>query len=839
MIYIMSLGVIVLIILQVRAAYFRNMYAPVKQAVTCFHCGDLCPDNSIQQDDKSFCCEGCKLVFQMLNDNGLCDYYDITANPGINQKMRVREDKFTYLDDKEVIDKLIRFHDGHQSHVTLYLPQMHCSSCIWLLENLGRISKGVIQSMVNFPKREITVAFDDEKLSLRQLAELLTKIGYEPHISFGDMDTKKVKKIDRSRIFKVGVAGFCFGNIMMLSFPEYFSGGHSIDPGMKVFFTYVNLMLALPVFFYSASEFYISALQGIRQKFLNIDVPIVLAIAITFFRSAFDILGHYGPGYLDSLSGVVFFMLIGRIFQDRTFQTLSFDRDYKSYFPVSVTIKTATGETAIPISKLKVGQRIVVRNNELIPADAILFYGKAMIDYSFVTGESNPVDRVIGEIVYVGGKQQGGVIELEVVKEVSQSYLTQLWNRETFRQPTEKGVSFIHKLSRQFTWILFAIAGCTAIYWSIVNPDKLFNAVTAVLLIACPCALLLAATFTNGNMLRIFGRNECYLRNAEVIENLANTDTIVFDKTGTITQQGAAQVAWCSASAGADSASSILSSAEQEAVAALVRQTSHPMSQALQQHFANLPTLPADAIQHFQEHPGKGVEAEVAGMQLRIGSLAYVQEGCSQTMPTDSEATGVYVQINHRIRGHFSVQSQYRSGLQKLVADLRSKYQMALLSGDNDKERTNIEKLFGASTPLAFKQTPEDKLNYIQNLQRTGQKVMMIGDGLNDAGALKKADVGIAVSDQVNNFSPACDVILTGSQLQKLPALLKYARAGKQIIVGSFVISLLYNVVAMYYAVQGELSPVIAAILMPISSVSIVTFTTGFSTLVAKCYKLK
>ena len=155
------------------------------------------------------------------------------------------------------------------------------------------------------------------------------------------------------------------------------------------------------------------------------------------------------------------------------------------------------------------------------------------------------------------------------------------------------------------------------------------------------------------------------------------------------------------------------------------------------------------------------------------------------------------------------------------------------------KERTNIEKLFGASTPLAFKQTPEDKLNYIQNLQRTGQKVMMIGDGLNDAGALKKADVGIAVSDQVNNFSPACDVILTGSQLQKLPALLKYARAGKQIIVGSFVISLLYNVVAMYYAVQGELSPVIAAILMPISSVSIVTFTTGFSTLVAKCYKLK
>ncbi len=801
------------------------MYTPVKQAIACFHCGDLCPDSSIKREEKIFCCDGCKLVYEMLNDNGLCDYYDISANPGITQKMQVRPDKFAYLDDNEVVAKLIHFKDQHQSHVTLYLPQMHCSSCIWLLENLPKLNKSISRSTVNFPKREVTIAFDTEKASLRQVVELLTKIGYEPHISFHDMDTDQVKKTDRSRIFKVGVAGFCFGNIMMLSFPEYFSGGHAIDPTLKVFFTYLNLVLALPVFLYCASEFYISAYKGIQQKFLNIDVPIVLAIVMTFTRSAIDIFGHYGPGYLDSLSGVVFFMLIGRIFQDRTYQTLSFDRDYKSYFPVSVTVKNEDAETAIPISKLKVGQRIVVRNNELIPADAILFYGKAMIDYSFVTGESAPVERVIGEIVYAGGKQQGGAIELEIVKEVSQSYLTQLWNKDTFRDQQEKGVSFIHKLSRQFTWILFAIAAVTAIYWTISDPSRLFNAVTAVLLIACPCALLLSATFTNGNMLRIFGKNECYLKSASVIENLAKADTIVFDKTGTITQQGSADVTWHGEQ---------LSYEELNIIAALVRQTSHPMSQVLQKHLAAMPSLSNHTLVNFEQQIGKGVTAQYEGHQIRLGSQAFILGHNN-----DLIASNVFVEIDSKVKGYYEIQNQYRNGLQELVTQLKANYPIALISGDNSKEKERLQTLFGSTTPWAFHQSPADKLAFVERLQGAGHQVIMIGDGLNDAGALKQGNVGIAVSDHVNNFSPACDIILTGNQLHKLPQLLKYAKAGKKIILGSFIISVLYNAVAMFFAVQGGLSPVFAAILMPISSVTIVTFTTGFSSIMAKYYKLK
>jgi Cu+-exporting ATPase len=256
---------------------------------------------------------------------------------------------------------------------------------------------------------------------------------------------------------------------MMLSFPEYFSLGKADDIGLKTWFSYLNLALSLPVFFYSASEFFISGYKGLRQKFLNIDAPIALAVLITFGRSLYEILSGTGAGYLDSMSGIVFFMLIGRYFQNRTYQTISFDRDFKSYFPLGVSVINTDGtEKQISVSDLKVGDRIKIHNDEIVPADAILFLGKATIDYSFVTGESLPVEKSIGEIVYAGGKQTSGAIELEVVKEVSQSYLTQLWNNEAFKEnKKEVKVSFIHRISRYFTYALFSVAIAAAIYWSI------------------------------------------------------------------------------------------------------------------------------------------------------------------------------------------------------------------------------------------------------------------------------------------------------------------------------------------------------------------------------------
>ncbi|RYZ15600.1 MAG: heavy metal translocating P-type ATPase, partial [Chitinophagaceae bacterium] len=350
-------------------------------------------------------------------------------------------------------------------------------------------------------------------------------------IRLSDGEGKKEKKADRRPWYKIGVAGFCFSNIMMLAFPDYFAGGRIEQDSLRHVFAYASLLLALPVFFYSASEFFLSAYKGLRQRWLNIDAPIALSVLITFSRSVYEVLSGTGAGYFDSMSGIVFFMLIGRWFQNKTYDSFSFDRDYKAYFPLGVTRLSATGdEEPTTIAQLHTGDRIVVRHNELVPADAVLLKGEGYIDYSFVSGENTPVHKHSGELVYAGARQTGGRIELQVVKAVSQSYITQLWNNNATASRKNKEQSFIHPWSRYFTLALFTVAATAGIYWAFVNPANVLPAVSAALIVACPCSLLLSATFTFGNMLRHFGQRRIYLKNASVIESMARINTVVLDK---------------------------------------------------------------------------------------------------------------------------------------------------------------------------------------------------------------------------------------------------------------------------------------------------------------------
>lgn len=788
-----------------------------KKLTACYHCGENCDRDLIIAYDKQFCCQGCKTVYDILNKVELCDYYSISKNPGLSQKTPVRKDKFAFLDDDQLQLRLIHFKDTTQSHVTLYLPQMHCSSCIWLLEHLNKLDKNIIRSQVNFLKKEASVIFDHNKYSLRKVVELLTSIGYEPHLSLNDISDSKIKKYDKSRIYKIGISGFCFGNIMLLSFPEYFSFGNFNEKDLQILFSYLNLGLALPVFFYGASGFFISAWKGIQQKFLNIDAPIALAVLITFARSVYEIISGSGAGYLDSMSGIVFFMLIGRFFQDKTYNTMSFNRDYTSYFPLGVTVLNENNEEQqIPVSNLKTGQRIKIHSQEIIPADCILFLGKARIDYSFVTGEALPVNKNIGEIIYAGGKQTGGALEMEVVKDVSQSYLTQLWNNEAFKQTEEKGISYIHKISKYFTAVLFSIAFITAVYWYLNDSPQLLNAVTSILIVACPCALLLSATFTNGNMLRVLQKFGFYAKNASVIEQLSYADTIVFDKTGTITQQQESSIIYDGVELDFETAQMIRS---------LAGQSNHPLSKAIGQALPFCKMLP---VKNFEEYKGAGIWGEIGNNNVYIGSAKFVLH---DELQNSRSGSNVYIKINSRVLGCYTIKTNYRSGLTGLLEKLNKRYRVSLLSGDNNSEYDKLRHFFNAK--LLFEQSPQNKLDYIKHLRSQNKKVIMMGDGLNDAGALKQSNVGIVVTDNINNFSPACDVIMDGRSFKFLDLLLNYCRRNRAIINTSFIISIIYNVVGLFFAVQGRLEPVIAAILMPASSISIVLFTTGMSSLFA------
>lgn len=795
--------------------------------LACYHCGDNCPDNSIYIDDKFFCCSGCKLVYEILNEKNMCNYYSIDTNPGMAQKNPVAKNKFEYLDNESIISKILDFSDGNYSKVTFIIPQMHCSSCIWLLENLYKLDGGVVESRVNFLKREINIGFRNGETSLRKVVELLSSIGYEPAISLDTLEKQVKESSDKSLYYKIGIAGFVFANIMLLSFPEYLSLNPS-DQQLKRFFSYINIALSLPVFFYCSSGYFLSAYKGLRKKIINIDFPLSLGILVLFLRSLFEIFTHTGVGYLDSFAGLLFLLLLGKLFQNKTYDTLNFERNYKSYFPISVTIIKSGLERVIPLAELKIGDRIVVRNSELIPADSILFSGEGNIDYSFVTGESAPSLKVLGEVVYAGGRHLGKAIELEVVKEVSQSYLTQLWNNNFTPKEDNKIISISNYVSKYFTIAILLIASASFIYWLPVNLNLAVNAFISVLIVACPCALAMSTPFTLGNTLRIFGKNRFYLKNTFVIEILSKINAVVFDKTGTITHPGKSTVGFTG---------DVLTEYEKSLVKSVVRNSSHPLSNKI---YNFLDESELARVDSFNEITGNGIEGSVNGISVRIGGEEFVKKGSIEKDGKYTEilpgkvSSKVYLSINGILKGYFEIFNSFRDGLKPVIESLRNKLKFYLLSGDNDSEKEILRKIFPKNTELHFKQAPVDKLEFVKKLQNEDKKVLMIGDGLNDAGALLQSDAGISISEDVANFSPACDAILDSESFEKIADFINFSKISIFIIKLSFVISFLYNLVGIYIAIQGKLSPLFAAILMPLSSISVVVFSTVSTNLIAK-----
>lgn len=786
------------------------------EQTTCFHCGDNCNDSIKIFDEKSFCCNGCKTVYEIFSENDLTCYYDLQSSPGtIPSEI---QGKYDFLSQVNIIEKLTDFDDGKIQIATLYIPNIHCSSCIWILENLNKLNANISSSQVNFGKKTVRISYSSKNFTIKEVVYLLSSIGYEPYISLDDFNSGQ-QHINRSLIYKLGIAGFAFGNIMFLSFPEYFQvDGFWIDH-YKPLFRWLMFVFSLPVVFYAAQEYFINAYKGLRSKILNIDVPIALGISVLFLRSTVDITFNLGSGFFDSLTGLVFFLLLGKFFQQKTYAFLSFERDYKSYFPIAVTKVSSEGEeTPIQIYDIKKGNRLLIRNEELIPVDGILINGKAKIDYSFVTGESETVSKQSGDKLYAGGKQTSGIIEMEVLKTVEQSYLTQLWSNDVFNKNKEDSFTTLtNTISKRFTVVVLGIAFFSTLFWLFYDASKALNVFTAVLIIACPCAIALSAPFTFGNLLRIFGKLKFYVKNASVIEQLASINTIIFDKTGTITTNKKSTATYDGDN---------LSPSEEMLLKNTLRGSNHPLSRTLYGLLDEYDIIP---LNHFEEHIGKGLEARYNSENIKIGSANFV--GAQENTALN---TMVHISTNNQYKGKFTFYNSYRKGLSKLFNLLKKDFDLVILTGDNEGEIENLKKLLPTKTKLIFNQKPHDKLEYIKYHQSEGASVMMIGDGLNDAGALSQSNVGIALSENVNVFSPACDAILDASHLNQLYNFINASQSAIKIIKWSFLLSFIYNIIGLYFAVTGQLAPVIAAILMPLSSISIVIFTTITTNIVGR-----
>ena len=786
-------------------------------ASSCFHCGlDIDKKDEILFDEKLFCCTGCKTVYELFRENELGCYYDFEQSPGATP-LDIKG-KYDFLDNDEIRAKLLEFQEANTAIVSLHIPHIHCSSCIWILENLQRLLQGVISSQVNFPQKKVRISYHSDQVSLKDLVYLLSSIGYEPYISLEQYDAN-LEKIDRSLTYKLGVAFFCFGNIMLLSFPEYFEGQEFWLDHYRGFFRWLIFALALPSFFYSASGYYVAAYQSIKARMLNIEIPIALGIVVMFVRSTVDIVMNYGSGFFDSLTGLIFFMLLGKMFQIKTYSFLSFERDFKSYFPIAVTCIVGQHEENVPVYHIEKGNRLLIRNQELIPVDGILISASADIDYSFVTGEAVPINKKSGDKIYAGGKQMGSIIEMEVLQSVSQSYLTQLWSNEVFQKKiAQKHKTITDAISRYFTPVLLFIAFAGFGYWIVYDTQTAFNVFTAVLIVACPCALALTAPFTFGNVLRILGKKKCYLKNALVIEQMAKVDTLVFDKTGTLTTTNKTTILYDG---------DPISASDLGVLKNVLRASNHPLSRMVYDY---LPEAPKMAVSSFVEYTGKGIAAECEGQTIQLGSASFL----GKSIPADVNQTQVHVAIDGKYCGCFVLHNHYREGLETLFAQLAKTYTVKVLSGDNAGERETLQQLLPVGTELVFNQKPEQKLAFIKQLQENGANVMMIGDGLNDAGALAQSNMGMAISENVNVFSPACDAILDASHFAQLGGYLRLAKDSITTIKMSFTLSLLYNIVGLSFAVSGQLEPIVAAIIMPLSTITIVSFVTVMSNYFAR-----
>ncbi|HLP27844.1 MAG TPA: heavy metal translocating P-type ATPase [Candidatus Didemnitutus sp.] len=774
----------------------------------CTHCGEPCSDRSIGNETEIFCCTGCKSVYDILQQSGMCEYYAFDGASGVSQRGPARDRSvYDVLDDAATAARFVDYTSGPITRVRLTLPGMHCASCVWLLEQLHRFDQGIRSSRVDLMRKTVEVEFVNTRTGLKSIAIILSSLGYEPLLtSEGTEHDRDVERREATRkiYLRLGIAGFAAGNVMMISIARYVAGEDGMDYTLVSLFSVLSIALSIPVYFFSASPWLTSAVASLRRRVVNLDVPVALGITTLFVRSIIDIVSGGGEGFLDSFAGLVFFLLIGRLFQQKAFDAVSFDRTVRSFFPLSVRREHKGSESVVPIDTIRTGDLMIVRNGEVIPADSVLMSATGYVDYSFVTGESVPVECTSGTMIYAGGKVVGTAVRLTATRPVSQSYLASLWERTASRTPRSSYMKLSDRFGLWFTAGTMVVAFVGAAFW-LPNVAVAVNVFTAVLIIACPCALTLAAPITLGTAMGVLGRFGMYIKNIGVLLELKNANTVVFDKTGTLTSTYHDVVY----------DGTPLTQEEQEAVEAVASHSAHPVSQSIARKMQ--PSSTADVM---VEDVGRGVRGRSNGHEIVIGSTAYLSEILGDS--AIANGVGTAVAIDGVLMGRFVMRSHVRKDVPGMVKALRaSSLRARLVTGDTDRDEIMLQDVF-AKDEMQFRASPSEKVAAVENMRNNGATVLMVGDGLNDVSAMAAADVSIAVTDETSTLAPASDLVMPAARLADLPGLLRYTHELTWVISTALWFTMAYNVVGVSLALAGILTPVITAIMMPVSSLLVV-----------------
>ncbi len=807
------------------------------EAASCFHCGLPIPAGitlslDYDRERRDFCCEGCKAVSYSIIHNGLDGYYrQREAIPEKARELDTQLEQQLALYDRDDIQQEIVEPNNEEtdesSHtVKLYLDGITCAACIWLIESYTNKIPGVLNLTVNHTNHVATLNWAPQEIQLSHILTAIYQIGYKARPFKTDEVEKAQQKEQKRAVLRLGLAGIGMMQNMMLSVPLYL-GTTQISDEFLTFFRWISMIVATPVVFYSAAPFFRAALRDLKTRHLTMDVPVSIAILAAFLASCWITVSGGEHVYFDSVCMFTFFLTLGRFLEMRSrFKASASMNKLATLLPQTANLISPNDEvTVIPTKQLKAGDHVLVRPGETIPCDGEVIAGVSTVDESALTGEHLPVTKTVGCAIIAGTINTESPLSLRVIytgAETRISSIVKLFEQAISEKPRAAQVA--DKVASYFVAVLLITSLTVYFFWFHEDPQKAFEITLAVLVVTCPCALSLATptTFTSAlDGLRQIGFLSI---RGHVLETLGQLQRVLFDKTGTLTRGEHVIVE-----------TSFLQSAEEQRcngiAIAMESRSSHPLARAFTPEA--LPSIPCNPS-NIQQITGKGIAATIAGQQYRLGSYRFVaeilpsileddlQQRESLPLPDKSLSTKVFLADEHAIHAVYHLQDAIRANATDTIQWLnQAEIKTEILSGDTQSTATAVGKVIGIEVCIGGA-TPEEKLDHLRHLRGRGEKIAMVGDGINDIPVMAAANLSIAMGKASDITKVHADAILLKDDLAVIPQAIVMARRANRILRQNLTWAAGYNLTALPLAVAGYIPPYLAAVGMSLSSLIVV-----------------
>jgi P-type Cu2+ transporter len=809
----------------------------------CIHCRLPVPEKEYAESDElQFCCNGCRTVYNVIHEHGLNAYYDVSRISGIDpDKSQSTGRNYEEYDDPAFADLYcLPLKDG-KKRIELYLEGVHCAACVWLVEKVPLAIPGVYQARLDIGKSQAEVIWDPQQTNLSSVARFIDSLGYPVHPFRGVKIRDIRKREDRDLLIRIGIAGAVAGNIMLIAVSLYGGMFSGMTAEFQEFFRWVSLLISLPAVFYSGNVFFRGAWGAIKAKALHMDMPISIGILAAFVSGTYNTIRSSGDIYYDSLTMLIFLLLIGR-WIERKRQRKSSDsaellfslsprtaRLCETDIDPSIADDWNPSIRQVPLEALSAGNYVEVLSGDTIPADGIIVRGESTLDSSLMTGESVPVNIKPGDLAHAGTINIGATIFVQIENTGENTRIGRLMQVvEEAASRKAPLVRMADSISGWFVGTVLALAAITWFIWWQLDPTVALENMVSLLIVTCPCALGLATPLAVSVAIGRAAQSGILIKGGDVIEALNKPGLLLLDKTGTLTE-------------GRIALAEFRGDAELlKRVASLETHSAHPLATAfVKAYFDKADADESDLYKAEEVVPvlSSGISGRVNGFDMIVGSPDFVRKNSSaisSAMLSELEAileearTPILIAQDGEIVAVAGFADPIRQDAKETLHHLVAQgWEARIISGDHPQvvQKVASELNLDASNCQGAMQ-PEEKLAYVEH-EMLEQTVVMVGDGVNDAAALSAASVGISIHGGVEASLAAADIFLTRPGLKPVRDVIDGSRRAVNVIRRNLVFSLLYNLVGATLAITGMINPLVAAVLMPISSLTVVT--TSFS----------